>query len=180
MSLTNLACGAMETLAAETGETVMLSSADLSSLEIVDLDSRSRTHALGVRPFAGRRSLIPPGPQGKSLLAALQPAELQEVLNRYARRGPEERQLIETGQIQQEIQRTRQRGYAVDEQDYIVGVTGVSSWPVFGSPPSTAAIAVVAPSERLSGGRIARVGLRVRELATELSFSGYRDAGERR
>jgi DNA-binding IclR family transcriptional regulator len=175
ISLTTLASSALEALAAETGETVILSRADMDTLEIVVVDSRTRRHALGVRPHDGRRSLIPPGPQAKSLLAAMPPSELSRVLDAYARRGSEERQLIETGQIQQEIQRTRQRGYAVDEQDYIVGVTGVSSWLVFGNPPSTAAIAVVAPSERLSGARIARVGARVRELATDLSFTGYRE-----
>jgi DNA-binding IclR family transcriptional regulator len=175
ISLTTLASSAIETLSAETGETVILSRADMDTGEVVAVDSRTPTHALGVRPLDGRRSLVPPGPQGKALLAALTPGELNRVLDRYARRGPEERQLIETGQIQQAIQRTRQRGYAVDEQDSIVGVTGVSSWLVFGSPLSIAAIGVVAPSERLSGARIARLGARVRDLATDLSFSGYRE-----
>ncbi|HEX3247258.1 MAG TPA: IclR family transcriptional regulator [Chloroflexota bacterium] len=175
ISLATLASSALETLAAETGETVILSQANIESLEVVVVDSRARTHALGVRPDDGRRSLIPPGPMAKALLAAMPSGELSRVLEVYARRGSEERQLIETGQIQQEIQRTRQRGYAVDEQDYIVGVTGVSSWLVFGNPLSTAAIGVVAPSDRLSGARIARVGARVRELATDLSFTGYRE-----
>jgi IclR family acetate operon transcriptional repressor len=170
-----LARDAMEALAAETGETVILSRADMDSLEALVLDSRTPRHALGVRPLNGRRPLIPPGPQAKSLLAALPAIELHRALEAYARRGPEERQLIETGQIQHEIQRTRQRGYAVDEQGYIVGVTGVSSWIVCGNPLSAAAIAVVAPSERLSGTRIERVGARVRELAIELSFSGHRE-----
>src|SRR4051794_15632529 len=116
ISLTTLACSAIETLSAEPGEPVILPRADMDTSEVVAVDSRTPPHALGVPPLDGRRPLVPPGPQGKALLAALTPGELDRVLDTYARRGPEERQLIETGQIQQAIQRTRQRGYAVDEQ----------------------------------------------------------------
>jgi IclR family acetate operon transcriptional repressor len=147
----------------------------MEALEIVAVESRTPAHALGVRPLEGWRPLIPPGPQAKSILAALAPGDLRQVLETYARRGPDERQLVETGQIQHEIQRTRQRGYAVDEQDYIVGVTGVSSWIVFGNPLAAAALGVVGPSERLSGARVERVGSRVRELAIGLSFTGCRE-----
>ena len=99
ISLTTLASSAIETLSAETGETVILSRADVDTSEVVAVDSRIPTHALGVRPLDGRRSLVPPGPQGKALLAALTPGELNRVLDTYARRGPEERQLIETGRF---------------------------------------------------------------------------------
>ena len=174
-SLGLLAKEAMETLAAETGETVILSRADFDALQIIAIESRTRAHALGVRPLQGWRPLIPPGPQAKSILAALAPSDFLRILNVYAQRGPDERQLVETGQIQREIQRTRQRGYAVDEQDYIVGVTGVTSWIVFGTPLRAAALGVVGPSERLSGARIERVGSRIRELAVGLSFSGVRE-----
>jgi IclR family transcriptional regulator, KDG regulon repressor len=174
-SLGSMAKEAMEILAAETGETVILSRADFDAMQIIAVESRTRAHALGVRPLKGWRPLIPPGPQAKSILAALAPSDFQRIMEVYARRGPDERQLVETGQIQREIQRTRQQGYAVDEQAYIVGVTGVSSWIVFGNPLRAAALGVVGPSERLSSGRVERVGVRIRELAVELSFSGCRE-----
>ena len=57
VSLTYVASAALETLAAETGETVILSRADMDTLEVVVVDSRTRTHALGVgRLTVGVRS----------------------------------------------------------------------------------------------------------------------------
>lgn len=175
ITLPSAATWVLETLATETGETVVLARADLTALEVTKIDARLPKHALGVKPPDGPRSLIPPGPMGKAILAALSPVELAAAFQTYARRGAEERQLIDAGHIQREAERTRRRGYSVDEQEYVVGVTGVAACIAFGSPRTLAAIAVMAPSERLSGARIARVGARVAELAKELTFSRYRE-----
>ncbi|MFN0072361.1 MAG: IclR family transcriptional regulator [Chloroflexota bacterium] len=175
LTLGSLAMEALDTLSAETGETVLLSRADFETLEVVLVHARVPAHALGVRPPSDRRSLVPPGTLGKSLLAALEPEQLTQVLAIYAQRGVDERRLIESGTIQCEIQRTRERGYAVDAQVSIPGATGVSSWLIFGNPRSIAALAVIAPSERLADAKIDSVGTRVKELASTLSFTGYRD-----
>jgi IclR family acetate operon transcriptional repressor len=83
--------------------------------------------------------------------------------------------LVESGQIQRTIQATRARGYSIDEQEYAVGVSGVASWIVFGDRQSVASLAVLAPSDRLAGSRLARIGERTRALAAELSFARRSD-----
>lgn len=175
-----IAAEAMDELVRETGETALLAQADWTTLDVVVVDRRAGSHPLLVRGPVGRRPLIPPGPQGKALLAALPPAEVERVLNACAARGPEERLLVESGQIQRTIQETRARGYSIDEQEYAVGVSGVASWIVFGDRRSVASLGVLAPSDRLAGGRLTRVGERTRTLASKLSFTRGPDQSESR
>jgi DNA-binding IclR family transcriptional regulator len=104
---------------------------------------------------------------GKALLAwreEWRDAVLAQTLSRFTERtsvGPES--------LRRELARTVARGYSVEDREYQPGTRGLAA-PVFSSTgEAVAALAVVAPIERLQADRYGEVGAAVMSAAAALS-----------
>jgi DNA-binding IclR family transcriptional regulator len=175
--LAQIAADPVQTLAEETGETVLLSQVDWLSREVVIVAKVDAIHPVGVLSPLGRRSQISPGCLGKAVLAGLPPEQLRDVLAQLPLRPYTERTITGRRALQREIEGTRRRGYALDQEEYLVGVSGVGAWLHLGDPRPVGALGVVGPSQRLPAARLAEIGERVAGLARALSFERPATAG---
>jgi DNA-binding IclR family transcriptional regulator len=114
---------------------------------------------------------------GKTFLAFLHQDRLEEVLGaeRPAKRTPQT--LTKISELKQEVKLTRERGYAVDNEEFALGIRCLAA-PVFDATGGlAAAIGITASTVRFSKERIPEIGKQVREKAAELSrLLGYTPA----
>jgi DNA-binding IclR family transcriptional regulator len=157
----------MEALAEATRETVLLAAADWETLELTIVATRVSPETLSVAPMTGQRQTIPPGAPGKALLAGLPAAEADRLLKRLPLPALTRKTHTDPGQLAKEIAHARLVGYAVAEDEYLVGVSGVAVPVIFEDGRPYAAIGVVGPSARLAD-RLEQIGQLALELTSAL------------
>jgi DNA-binding IclR family transcriptional regulator len=152
---------ALDALAAATQETVLLASADWDALELIVVDARMSPQTLSVVPATGERMPMPPGALCKALLLGLTSAETERVLAGMALPALTSKSHTDHAQLVNEIEKARSLGYAIGEEEYVEGVSGVAVPVLFESGRPRAAIGVVAPSARIAPDfeRIGRLAL---------------------
>lgn len=102
---------------------------------------------------------------GKAYLANIESgANLPQDLKRFTNRTITDRRLLE-----EDLRMTRQRGYSIDREEFLEGVTCVGSVIVNGGHNPVAAVAIQAPTVRMNAERTKERGLLVLELAANLS-----------
>lgn len=115
---------------------------------------------------------------GKAVLAYIPEDAIEDILrtNGLMRYTPFTR--TKMGEVRKELERTRQRGYAVDGQELERGLSGVAA-PVFGNNCQIqAAVGIAGPTMRFRGKELADKIALAREIATRLSVSlGGEDSG---
>ena len=158
---------AVDALAAATGETVLLGAVDWGTLELTVVGTRVSPHTLSVIPMAGRRQAIPPGCLGKALLSALPAAELDDVLAGLPLPALTPKTHTDRAELRSEIALARKLGFAIAEEEYIEGVSGVAVPVMFQQARPRAAIGVVGPSSRISS-ELEEIGRLVVELTSTL------------
>jgi DNA-binding IclR family transcriptional regulator len=157
---------AMDALAAATRETVLLVSADWQALEIVVVATRVSPQTLSVIPANGERMSILPGAPGKALLLGLSSRDADEVLARLPLPARTSKSHTDPEQLASELALARTAGFAVADEEYVEGVSGVAVPVLFEAGRPRAAIGVVGPSMRVAG-EFERIG----RLALELTAS---------
>jgi IclR family KDG regulon transcriptional repressor len=106
---------------------------------------------------------------GKAIIAFLPAAQLDEVLNsvslvRYTRNT-----LVSVKALKNDLEKIRQRGFAIDDQEGVLGVRCVAS-PIWNYREEVlGALSLVGPSIRMSKKRVLDLGRMVREEATKIS-----------
>ncbi len=181
LDLIEVCAPAMERLAEQTGETVLLGVVEWSTLEIMIVHRVDSPHELSVASRVGRRSVLAPGALGKALLMGLAPEQLESVSSRVDLSAHTDRTIGVWSALLAEIDRCRQRGYATDVGEFIVDVSAVAApvWLTAGAggdamPPGggitapTAAVAVVGPSTRVDE-RLVDMGGSVRDVLAYLT-----------
>ncbi len=105
---------------------------------------------------------------GRAYLSALPRAKFDQFVTHLPAQAPEAkgRRLPD---LTEEIRRTRQRGYAVDRNETIAGVSCVAV-PLFSRGLLVGALGITAPSERLTPELIGQWGERLRDLPQEINF----------
>lgn len=159
----------LERLAEETGETVNLAvrSGDLA-LNVHQVETQ---HLVGVRDWTGRAFPLHCTANGKALLAFGDgglPADLP-ALSEWTLTDPDD--------LRENVELTRERGYAVALEELELGLHAVAA-PVFdGYGRCAAAVSVSGPAYRLPEDRLAALGLRCAAAAGEASARlGFRKA----
>jgi DNA-binding IclR family transcriptional regulator len=143
---------AMDQIAAASGETVLLVTADWGTREVLLVARRNSPHPLAVGSPVVRPQPIPPGGAlGKALLAGLPPEEVDgvvEALTLVARtpKTPTERRLL-----LRHVAQARKAGYASEQNEFIEGVSGVAVPVIFDGGRPLAALGIVGPTSRLRG-----------------------------
>jgi DNA-binding IclR family transcriptional regulator len=155
---------ALDALVAATEETVLLATVDWDTLELTVVDGRMSPQTLSVVPAPGERMPMPPGALCKALILGLSPADARRVLADLALPALTSKSHTDPAQLADEIAESRALGFAIAEDEYVEGVTGIAVPVLFEVGRPRAAISIVGPSPRI-GPKLDQIA----ELALELT-----------
>jgi IclR family acetate operon transcriptional repressor len=156
----------IEHLSRLTRETVHVGVLDGFSLVHVDkVDSPER---VGVSSKIGTKSAIHTASLGKALLAAQSDAEIERYLA-YASRLPGPDRLDNVDRLRADLQRTRQVGYSVDDEEDSIGVRCIGAAILAGNSEPVFAISVTGPAGRFTLERACHFAPALIEAATSVS-----------
>lgn len=137
-----------------TGETITLNVR--SGFERACIEQVEGVHEVRWSSEIGRVSPLYAGVTGKVLLAHLPPDELERYLETVPRPRLTHRTTVDRTELERELARIRERGYAAGGQDRIVGVAGASA-PIFDrTGAARAALTIAGPAERCTRARLER------------------------
>ena len=151
--LADAARPAMDGLAAETGETVVLSVP--AGDEALDIAQTGSAHVIGATTWLGRRTPLHASSDGKALIAfggAEIPAGPLAALSEHT--------ITSRAVLDRELAETRARGWAIAVGDYEEGLNGVAA-PVFSNGSGcVAALSISGPAYRVPVERLSELGAR--------------------
>jgi DNA-binding IclR family transcriptional regulator len=150
LTLSGAAQAPLEVLAEQTGETVNLAVRDGErALNVLQVDA---SHFVGVTDWTGRAAPLHATANGKALLAF----GGGHAGGKLSRLTP--RTIVERGDLDKELERTRQAGFAVAVEELELGLHAVAA-PVFDANGAcVAAVSVSGPAYRLPESRLPEVG----------------------
>jgi DNA-binding IclR family transcriptional regulator len=149
---------AVDAIADATGETVIVAEPDWESGDIMIVARRDSAHALSILSPVGRRSPIPPGALGKALLSGLPEDARREMLSRLRLKKLTPKTHTSRKELLAELAAAREVGFALEQEEFTDGVSGVAVAVLFDGSRPLAAIGVVGPSSRLSEEDLRRFG----------------------
>ena len=114
----------MRTLTAVTGETSTLFIRQGDEIEVLAVEHSN--HELRFTPQVGARMPLHSFSGGKALLVQMDPPALADYFARAPRLRFTERTIVEEAALRQEIERSRERGYALSLEEHSLGVVGVA------------------------------------------------------
>lgn len=157
----------MRSLMEESGETVNLAAEDDGqAIYMAQIECRQM-----MRAFAspgGRVPLTCSG-VGKALLSEMTDAEVGRILRRTGMVRPTEKSLATPAALRDELERTRRRGYSIDDEEHAVGMRCCASviFNEFGEP--VGAVSVSGPMARITDDRLPLLGAMVKATADAIS-----------
>lgn len=162
----------LDRLASATGETAHMGI--LRQGEIVSLVNAESTHTLHTPSTVGRRTPVHCTSQGKAILAFSSESEVQNIqkVRGFAALTP--KTITSVQRLKQELKRIRAVGYAVDDEEFELGLRCVGA-PVWDHTNKVvAAISIAGPVFRVSRQRLPELSALVKRAAADLSRSlGY-------
>ncbi len=164
LDIVHACSSAMDALAQATRETVLLAAADWAALELTIVAARVSPQTLSVVPVTGHHQSMLPGAPGKALLLGLLSEEADTLLERLPLADLDTETHTSHSQIAEDIAHARSVGYAVAEDEYLDGVSGVAVPVMFDGGRPRASIGVTGPTARITG-RLEEMG----QLALELT-----------
>lgn len=167
MGLRDAAYPEMKELHNQTGETVSL--AILEGPTILYLERIQTDDLLVLNLPPGRRAPAHATALGKALLASLDNARLDEVLKTSRLEQLTQHTFAAKGRLRKDLQATRERGYAIDNEEFVNGFRCVAAviWGPRKEP--VGAVSVSAPAERLDEAWLETLGALVRKAADRVS-----------
>lgn len=166
---------AMDTIAAATGETILLVTVDWERREMLLVARRNSPHPLAVGTLFGRPQPIPPGgAMGRALLAGLPPGAVEEIVDGLTLVATTPKTPIERRLLLRHIASARAAGYAWEQDEFIEGASGVAVPVVFEESRPRAAIGVVGPTSRLAD-KVESLGPMLLDTTAPLRPNGPRE-----
>ena len=166
-NLSQIARPYMRALMEDSGETVNLAVADGGEVIFLSqVECRKMMRAL-VTP--GRRALMHCSGVGKALLAFLPEEELHSVVAKHGLPKITERTLITQEALEKDLERCRQRGYALDDEEHAVGLRCVAGVVRDETGLPIAALSLSGPAARIPNDHIEQLGLKIRRVCADLS-----------
>lgn len=172
IDLRKIATPTLEKVREWSGESVNLAIRDHN--EVVYIERLFGHHSLGIRSELGKRGRLHSTALGKALLAHMSPEECQAILADYKFVSITPKTITNIGDFQAELERVRNEGYAVDEEENELGGRCLAAAILDVSGRPVAALSISVPIQRLPRERIHKYGMKIREAALEISRNiGY-------
>lgn len=147
IDLRKIAATILEELLQWSGESVNL--AILDRQEVVYIERLFGDHSLGFRSELGKRAPLHSTALGKAILANLQPAEVQTILDGYKFSKKTSRTIVARDVFLAELDRVKGRGFAIDEEENEIGGRCLAAPIMDHTGKPVAAISISAPIQRL-------------------------------
>ncbi len=155
------------TLRELTGETVDLSIPDHDAVMCINFLESQKVNRIS--SGIGLRQPAHCTAEGKVLTAFQPPQVIDRIMaSAHERRTP--RTLTDPDALREELAKVRTRGYAIDDEEYEVGVRGIAAPVRDDTGGSVAAVGVTGPAQRLSKNRLAIIGRHVDAAAKAISL----------
>lgn len=153
----------LRTLRDLTGETSYL--AALDGREVISLERCDGAHSQRSQAVLGQRKPIYCTSQGKAILSALDDAERDALMRDLNLKALTQYTITDKRRLQAEIKVTAARGYAIDDEEIVIGVRCVGAPIVDSGGRVRGAISVAGPAYRLTPDRLQLLGPELAEAA---------------
>jgi len=167
LGLTERAKPSLERLVFETGETANLCILDEG--EVLYLEKKEAPRTVRIPAIVGRR--YPPhcGAAGKTLLAFLPEDQVDELIKKRGLKAYTKNTITTPAQLKAELQTVRERGYALDNEEYEEGLKCIGAPVLDYSGSVIASIGIAGLGFRLTEEKIPALALLVKSVARDLS-----------
>ena len=157
----------MRRLMEDLGETVNLAIEDKDELVYV---TQFESHA-PMRAFfrPGRRAPMHSSAIGKAMLAEMDEERVTELLRSQGMPRFTDKTFVDPVALRSELQRIRERGWAVDDEEHTIGMRCVAATIHNEHGEVIAGISVSGPTVRVTESRLAELGGRVARAANEIT-----------
>jgi IclR family acetate operon transcriptional repressor len=106
---------------------------------------------------------------GKAMLAAMSPAEVGRILQNRGLPRFTERTVDTPARLRDQLAEIRARGYAIDDEEYAIGLRCVAA-PIFDEAGGlAAAVSLSGPTARITQDRVPVLGNLVRNVASQIT-----------
>jgi len=154
-------------LSEKSGETINLGVLD--GLDIICIDKIESKYHLKLDQPIGSRAKAYHTAMGKAILAYLSEEERGRLFSKHSISPGASKSLKAVSAIEEDLQRVREQGYSVDDEEYIVGVRCVGA-PIFDHNSKVAAgLSIAGPALRIKEKNIESLAKLVTEAATSMS-----------
>jgi DNA-binding IclR family transcriptional regulator len=149
------------------GETAVL--AILNDTKMIMIDKKEPPIQIRASPFIGMRFPATATSNGKVLLAWLPEDRVAEIMEIEGLRAYTNNSIVKPSAYRSDLRGVRQRGYAIDCEEFQEGVSGVSA-PIFNPKGRVVAtMSVVGPAFRMTEENIKDYGEKCVQVAAQLS-----------
>ncbi|MDX3984368.1 MAG: IclR family transcriptional regulator C-terminal domain-containing protein [Achromobacter sp.] len=149
-----------------TGETCYL--ATLDGLEVISLERCDGAHSVRSAAVLGQRKPVHCTSQGKAILSVMQAAPREEIVRDMTLRSFTPHTITDRRRLNAELKITAARGYAIDDEEIVLGVRCVGAPIVDASGVVRGAISVAGPAYRLTRARVELLGPEVAQAARRI------------
>ena len=149
-----------------TGETAYL--AALDGLEVVSLERIDGAHSQRSASARGQRKPVHCTSQGKAILSALDDAARDAIVKELPLKALTPLTITDRRRLHAELRITAARGYAIDDEEIMVGVRCVGAPVIDADGAVRGAISVAGPAYRLTRERLELLGPEVAEAARRI------------
>jgi IclR family KDG regulon transcriptional repressor len=172
IDLRKIATPYLEELLKWSGESVNLGIRDQN--EVVYIERLFGDHSLGIRSELGKRAPLHSTALGKVILAHMDQHEARNILTDYDFIPVTRFTITDQKQFLAEIERIRESGFAIDEQENEIGGRCIAA-PIYNNDGNVvAAVSISVPIQRLPNEKIAAYGEKIKAAALEISRNfGY-------
>jgi len=156
----------MEKLREKFGETVFLGV--LNEDHVTILDVVESQNELKITSPPGTRLPLLVGATGRVFLAQFEEERVREIVQKMGLRRYTLKSVVDSEQFLKEVKETKERGYAIDDEEYILGVKAIAS-PIQASSIIPAAIWVVGFKSSLDDQKTEKVIGEILKTAQEIT-----------
>jgi len=164
----------MTRVAFDVGETVHLALLDRSEVLYIERIEAQRSLTMGSK--LGARNPVYCTALGKAILAYLPENEVDQILAASRMEARTRNTITNVLTLKRELERIRDRGYAVDDEEIEDGVRCIAAPILDAGNRSVAAVSVSGPSSRITPDRFQLIGKTMMKAAQELSMRIGRQA----
>jgi len=152
-----------------THETANLGVADDGEV-VVLTQVESREIMRAITRVGGRAPMVASG-LGKAILATYSPDEVAAIIQRHGMKRLTPKSVVRAGQLRGVLDKVRAEGYAVDDQEYLMGLRCVAAVVYNDQAEALCAISVSGLAARVPAERVPELGRLVRDVAGELTLA---------
>ncbi|MCD7059644.1 IclR family transcriptional regulator [Pelagibacterium xiamenense] len=151
----------------QTRETANLGVIDEGEV-VVLTQVESREIMRAITRVGGRAPIISSG-MGKAILASYPEPDIDAVIKRFGMRKSTARTITDRKRLEADLSATRARGYAIDDEEYVLGLRCVAATVYDANAEALCAISISGLSARVTDDRLEALGRLVAGAARELT-----------